>query len=421
MEEIWNDKTLSVQEKTLIRKFYEEVDRTLTKNGSKANIDTFLVAETAGFSLGELPKEGTMMYALWVAVLTALKNHYKPEDYKYPTFESFLEEYGSVYSNESADEQQKLWHTANWMHTLFTLIPARKNKGLAMQVVPKVVEGWQVKYVTGSGQTRLTANRVHVFEVEGNTKANHRGKIRPKKKSVAYKRVATRPRAAKTTNYLASRKAARAQAIESQRLSSHGSDVHDDVHDGYTDEDCADSADESSINEEVSKTFKLWRQQPVGNIAPLDAVVPDLLRTSSVFDLNSSVLGGPSELQRGYSWTEIPTNTDSQPSFGMPPVNYAPLTLHRLQSCTSGQQIMGSSPVPYGSLPPTGELIPLDSQPSYSLMSPPAIYSSRASAALGAQQSSFAFGGPEAGYAGGLVEPKTIKDMFSGYHITPHF
>ncbi|RYH30095.1 hypothetical protein EON65_06245 [archaeon] len=421
MEEIFSDQTLSIDERAWVRKFYEEVERTVEKNGIKSHLDMFSVAETVGFSLGDLHKEGAMMYALWVAVLTVLKKHYKPEDHKYPTFESFINEYGNVYNNESVEEQEKLWHTANWMFILFTLIPARKNKGLAMQVVPKVVEGWHAKYVTGSGQTRLTANRVHIFEVEGNTKANHRGKMKPKKKSLTYKRT-TRPRVPRTTHYLTSRKTARAQVMESQRLTSHGSDAHDDVHDGYTDEDCADSADESSINEEVSKTFKLWRQQPVGNIAPLDAAAPDLLRTSSVFDLTSSVLGGPSELQRGYSWTEIPTNTDRdvQGAFSMPSASYPhPLALQRLQSNASSQ-VMGS-PLPYGSQP-TGELLPLDSQAtSYSLMSPPPIYSSRASATSGAQQSSFAFGGSEAGFAGGLLEPKSIKDMFTGYHITPHF
>jgi hypothetical protein len=44
------------------------------------------------------------------------------------------------------------------------------------------VEGWQAKYVTGSGQTAATASRVHIFETEGETHANHRrGRTKTKK------------------------------------------------------------------------------------------------------------------------------------------------------------------------------------------------------------------------------------------------
>lgn len=46
-------------------------------------------------------------------------------------------------------------------------IPARKNKGLILTVVPKHVEGQQSRYVTGSGQTEATKDRVHIYELEG--------------------------------------------------------------------------------------------------------------------------------------------------------------------------------------------------------------------------------------------------------------
>ena len=55
------------------------------------------------------------------------------------------------------------------------MVTPRKSKGLAMAVVPKVIEGMNAKYVTGSGQTKSTADRVHIFETEGGVTASSRG------------------------------------------------------------------------------------------------------------------------------------------------------------------------------------------------------------------------------------------------------
>ena len=57
--------------------------------------------------------------------------------------------------------------TANFISIMVSQIPSRKCKGLAMAVVPKIVEGRDAKYVTGSGQTKATGERVHIFEREG--------------------------------------------------------------------------------------------------------------------------------------------------------------------------------------------------------------------------------------------------------------
>ena len=57
------------------------------------------------------------------------------------------------------------------MAILLSMVTPRKSKGLAMAVVPKVIEGMSAKYVTGSGQTKSTADRVHIFETEGGVTA----------------------------------------------------------------------------------------------------------------------------------------------------------------------------------------------------------------------------------------------------------
>eukprot|EP00981_Chlorochromonas_danica_P006836 scaffold1493_cov172-Ochromonas_danica.AAC.14 len=204
------------------------------------------------------------------------------------------------------------------MAILFTLITARKNKGLAMQVVPKIVEGWHVKYVTGSGQTRLTANRVQIFEFEGNTKANHRGKVKAKKKPVTKR--SGRGRSNSLTSESTTRKRRRKSigsepASKKQALDSTVSSVVEDQTDADDDDD-----DDSSINEDIQQTFQEWQESDGWVHHTSNQVDLDLSRSNSVFDLhNTSTELTPSELQRGVSWTEIPISVlDSSNSSTLP-------------------------------------------------------------------------------------------------------
>ena len=88
----------------------------------------------------------------------------------------------------------KLFATANAMNVFFNYVPAKKNKGLILQVIPRLIEGWKVKYITGSGQTIATRDRVHIYETEGHIKPFHRGKDRNKQNTT---KGATDPTAAK--------------------------------------------------------------------------------------------------------------------------------------------------------------------------------------------------------------------------------
>jgi hypothetical protein len=97
---------------------------------------------------------------------------------KYQSIEEFLSTYGEHFSMHSKEEQMKLFYTANWMVTFFNWVPAKKNKGLILQVIPRLVEGSIVKYITGSGQTAATKDRVFLYESEGNVKPFNRGRER---------------------------------------------------------------------------------------------------------------------------------------------------------------------------------------------------------------------------------------------------
>jgi hypothetical protein len=351
------DPYLSPEDKEWVVKFTDAVEEIVKTTGVHSDLNLFVVADSIGLDLSVLHKEGTLMYALWVALLYVLKNHLTMEDFKYQTCEEFLEAYDGRFSSESDKEKNYLFQTANWMHLLFKMITARKNKGLALQVIPKVVEGFDVKYVTGSGQTKATANRVHVFEVEGNTKANQRGKIRTKKKVVPGEKkvklqednsndeddeepqpkkarkkrspklpmvssfitpydsgeLGTRSREKRTREAIATMYEA-ALAVESQDLVEDGMQI----------------AEEGSIAADVQKAYyKLMRDSSCSSVlsytrdldlGALGGSGPPPYDYSRDFSrgislggldpLNFIQLGGPSELQRGFSWTEIPVNTN---------------------------------------------------------------------------------------------------------------
>lgn len=142
------------------------------------------IAAEAGIDVMTFPKEGVLVQALWIAFLQVMRDNTDVADIKmkYPTFEIFRSAYAEYFRGNSQQDLECLWHIANWMAVLFTLIPAKKNKGLAMAVIPKLVEGWFVKYVTGSGQTKATTDRVMIFQREGNILPNQRGKskLRPR-------------------------------------------------------------------------------------------------------------------------------------------------------------------------------------------------------------------------------------------------
>jgi hypothetical protein len=188
ISDITMDPTLSPAEKQSLTKFRSLVEAVLESQNPPGsdwkNISMFQLCESVGVDLSSLAKEGQMLSGLWVIVLRGIRKYMKDEDLKYPTFESFEAAYEDAFPKDDESEKRKLWQVANWMHVLFHLVPAKKNKGLSMLVAPRFVEGWHVKYVTGSGQTHYTANRVKIFEIEGETKAAHRGKLKtkPKKK-----------------------------------------------------------------------------------------------------------------------------------------------------------------------------------------------------------------------------------------------
>ena len=135
---------------------------------SDHNWNLFSVAGDAGLNLFNFSKDAEFINSLWLCFLSVMREHFNPSGFKFPTIRDFLAP-GAYpeFAKCNLVEQNKLWTTANWMAILFTMIPAAKNKGLVLQVIPQLIEGPYVKYITGSGQSKATANRVRIYEREG--------------------------------------------------------------------------------------------------------------------------------------------------------------------------------------------------------------------------------------------------------------
>ena len=177
-EEIIKDNAFTQEERQVIRKFSQAAIQ-MAAVSNVTNFDVWNihnVSHAAGVELN-FPKEGLVMISLWCVFYACTKQYYPSSHLKYHNVSSFLSvnAYRNRFGNMELWEQEQLKDEANWMNVLFVLLPARKNKGLAIQVIPKMIEGWYVKYVTGSGQTKSTADRVFLFETEGNVTPCHRG------------------------------------------------------------------------------------------------------------------------------------------------------------------------------------------------------------------------------------------------------
>lgn len=158
---------------------------------SDHNWNLFSVAGDAGLNLFNFSKDAEFINSLWLCFLSVMREHFNPSGFKFPTIRDFLAP-GAYpeFAKCNLVEQNKLWTTANWMAILFTMIPAAKNKGLVLQVIPHLIEGPHVKYITGSGQSKATANRVRIYEREGNIVVSHRA---PRRKPVPGETLSKQP------------------------------------------------------------------------------------------------------------------------------------------------------------------------------------------------------------------------------------
>ena len=179
VDQILEDISFTTYERSILRKFADAA-KDLAKKvrvaafGDDWNIEA--VIHAAAILKSNWTKESYMSVAVWCLFFAITAEHYPVSLFKYQTVDAFLEAYeGRFFDDLEPAEQEILKDEANWYNVVSALMPPRKNKGLTIQVVPRLVEGWFTKYVTGSGQTKATADRVLIFETEGDVVPCHRG------------------------------------------------------------------------------------------------------------------------------------------------------------------------------------------------------------------------------------------------------
>ena len=104
------------------------------------------ILDDLGVSKKSLKKgEDAVLNALYICILDMLKDKLEAEDFKYPTRVDFMLAYGKKFVNESDKEKELLWQSANWMCILFKMVKANANLGLTIEVISKLLEGWNGK------------------------------------------------------------------------------------------------------------------------------------------------------------------------------------------------------------------------------------------------------------------------------------
>jgi len=109
--------------------------------------------------------ERLLVYELVTMILLAL--HPEKCKYKYEDSDALLLVYPEFESIDESIEIEKLRAFANFMNFSFYFITPKYNRQHIFNVVTKICEGKDVKYVTGSGKTQCTANRVLIYNREG--------------------------------------------------------------------------------------------------------------------------------------------------------------------------------------------------------------------------------------------------------------
>lgn len=101
---------------------------------------------------------------------------------KYNNLSEFLEIYPEFNNGTDQYELVKLMQNANLMASAVTFLIPSQNKGIIMNIVPRLTEGPHVKYITGGGSSKATIDRVFLFEREGNTTLKKRSTSKRNKK-----------------------------------------------------------------------------------------------------------------------------------------------------------------------------------------------------------------------------------------------
>ena len=108
-----------------------------------------------------------LVVAHWVIYLRLLR-HYADEcaHFHYSSMEHFKSVYASQFIGISASKWSTLYQIANWMQIFFRMVGTSGVKDLVLDVIPKHVEGYGVKYTRGTKASLDRTYRELIFVTE---------------------------------------------------------------------------------------------------------------------------------------------------------------------------------------------------------------------------------------------------------------
>lgn len=120
-------------------------------------------------SISKLHRSDEKRLCFEAAFLLLFSNREEADDSKIRTISAFLQRYPEFKDDAMIDatEQEKLLKFRNMMKLAQIFIPAKNHKEHLMDLVTRLVEGKDQKYVTGSGEKPATRRRVLIYEREG--------------------------------------------------------------------------------------------------------------------------------------------------------------------------------------------------------------------------------------------------------------
>ena len=127
--------------------------------------------------------ERLLMFEVVVIILLSL--HPEKCKFKYEDNHALLAKYPEFQSIDKNVELDKLRAFANYMNFALHFITAKYNRQHVFNIVTKITDGKDVKYITGSGKTKSTADRVLIY--------NREGGIVPKPRPIRTQQVNNKP------------------------------------------------------------------------------------------------------------------------------------------------------------------------------------------------------------------------------------
>ena len=160
-------------------------DNSTTKEKKQITLAKEIAIKNGFIEMRSIKVEDERLLMFEIVVIILLSLHPEKCKFKYEDNYSLLAKYPEFQSIDKNVELDKLRAFANYMNFALHFITAKYNRQHVFNIVTKITDGKDVKYITGSGKTKSTADRVLIY--------NREGGIVPKPRPVRTQQVITKP------------------------------------------------------------------------------------------------------------------------------------------------------------------------------------------------------------------------------------